>query len=123
MLEQMLDQRVRPDARTYMLLLEMAVGPAQAASDAAGLLRAADGLRDAHMVAAKHKDLAQPRGGLSADLVSETVAGMANLGNEALAVELLRDLKCAKGLPVDRRRLTRSTCKALMAPAGLMSNK
>merc|ERR1719373_1219901 len=93
---------------------------AKSASDAAGLLRAAGGLGGAHVVAAACRDLAQPKGGLTADLVCETIEGIANrCGQEALAIDLLRDLKHAKGLPLDRQRLMRSACKALLIQAGL----
>merc|ERR1719163_237056 len=46
-LERMVQDRVRPDVRTYSLLLRACI-ESRSASDAAGLLRAAMGLNSAH---------------------------------------------------------------------------
>jgi len=113
----LLDEKVRPDARTYTLLLRTALSKRHA-TDAAGLLRAAGGLAGAHAVAEAHRDLAQPQGGLDADLVCDVIDGIAcKCGKEALAVELVRQLKGCVRLPIDGRRLMKSTCKSLMGAA------
>jgi len=109
----LLEAKVRPDARTYSLLLQGAIA-ARSPSDAAGLLRAAGGLPGAHATAAPHRDLAQPRGGLSADVVCDTLEGIAaRRGEEQLIANLLREVRGARGLPVDARRLMRSAYKVL----------
>jgi len=110
----LLEERVRPDARTYALLLRTAMAKGNA-TDAACLLRAAGGLQGAHSVAQAHPDLAQPQRGLDADLVTEVIEGIAvQCDNETLALELLRQIRGCRGLPIDRRRLMKSTCKDLL---------
>jgi len=110
----LLEEKVRPDPRTYALLLRIAMVKRHA-TDAAGLLRAAGGLQGAHAVAQEHGDLAQPRGALDADLVSDVIEGIAgDCDNEALAIDLLRQIKGCRSLPIDRRRLMRTTCRDLL---------
>lgn len=112
-LERMLREKVRPDPRTYMLLLRGCIS-AQAPDDAAGLLRAAAGLRGAHPVVGNNGSLAQPKGGLASELVSEVLEGIAGAcSDEGLAVQLLRDLRGAPGIALDPRLPIRLTSKAI----------
>jgi pentatricopeptide repeat protein len=74
-LERMLQERVRPDVRTYTLLLRAFI-EARKPQDAAGLLRAALGISQPHPQVAKIAGAAQLQGGLPGDLVSEIVLGL-----------------------------------------------
>merc|ERR1740138_1285527 len=110
-LERMLQERVRPDLRTYSLLLRACIDNRDA-KDADGLLRSALGLCDPHPRLAKLSASAtKPQGGLPGDLISETLLGIADLcRDERLAATLFRDLgSCVRGLqlsPKLRLRLT-----------------
>lgn len=89
--ERMLTERVRPDLRTYSLLLKACMD-ARKFSDAAGLLRAGTGLAEAHPSLAAASGAAQPQGGLPGDLVSEILQGLITAREERLATSLLVDL-------------------------------
>eukprot|EP00747_Dinoflagellata_sp_TGD_P162904 gnl/TRDRNA2_/TRDRNA2_181041_c0_seq1.p1 gnl/TRDRNA2_/TRDRNA2_181041_c0~~gnl/TRDRNA2_/TRDRNA2_181041_c0_seq1.p1 ORF type:complete len:1068 (+),score=254.28 gnl/TRDRNA2_/TRDRNA2_181041_c0_seq1:109-3312(+) len=92
----MLEERVRPDARSYSVVLRACaeVGERQ---EAVGLLRAALGLggqvhpRLAHLPT---KEL-QPQGGLPKDVIAEILGFIAGRpgAEDVIAVQLLRDLK------------------------------
>jgi len=87
-LDRMLQERVRPDLRTYSMLLRACID-AREAVDADGLLRSATGLRGAKFVASA----AQVQGGLPGDLISEILQGlMDRCCEERLAASLLVDL-------------------------------
>jgi len=106
-LERMLQERVRPDPRTYLLLLRGCIR-AKAPEDAAGLLRAAAGLSGAHPAFEQHPQLAQPKGGLPMDTVSEAIEGIARMGSDgACVVQLMRDIRDSQGVPLDPRLLMR----------------
>merc|ERR1719444_371945 len=111
--EQMLGERVRPDVRTYTLLLRSCIS-ASATTEAAGLLRAAAGLCGAPSRFLRHgASAAQPKGGLAAELVTEALEGIAaSCGEEHLALELLRDLKSVRGLKLDGRLPMRLAARA-----------
>jgi len=98
-LEKMLSERVRPDARTYDSLLRACVAEYRA-EDAAGLLRAAMGLRSVHpKLAGKPANLLQPQGRLTMELIEHVLDGIAGLcKNATLALQLLQDLKRVPGL-------------------------
>lgn len=117
-LESMLQDKVRPDARTYLVLLRGAVG-AKSAEDAAGLLRAAVGLRGAHpKLAAYGTSFLQPKGGLPADTISEALEGIASQCNdEELAMQLLRDVRRAPGAPALDPRFSLSIASKACPPA------
>merc|ERR1719277_1867422 len=102
--EQMLGERVRPDVRTYTLLLRGCIS-ASAATEAAGLLRAAAGLGGAPSRFLPHGAAgAQPKGGLTAELVTESLEGIAaSCSKEQLALELLHDLRSVRGLKLGGR--------------------
>jgi len=101
-LELMVKDRVRPDVRTYSLLLRACI-EARKPEEAAGLLRAAMGLSGAHPRLVKFPaSAAQPQGGLPGDLVSEIIAGlMDTCKEEHLAAALLLDLGRIRGLKLD----------------------
>merc|ERR1719444_492150 len=115
--EQMLGERVRPDVRTYTLLLRGCIG-AGAMTEAAGLLRAAAGLRGAPSRFLPYgASGAQPKGGLTAELVTESLEDMAaSCGKEQLALELLQDLKSVRGLKLDGRLPMRLAARAIRSP-------
>mmetsp|Transcript_120102 Transcript_120102/g.231615 ORF Transcript_120102/g.231615 Transcript_120102/m.231615 type:complete len:255 (-) Transcript_120102:101-865(-) len=112
-LEKMLSERVRPDARTYDSLLRACVAEYRA-EDAAGLLRAAMGFRDMHpQLMGKPPSLLRPQGHVSVELVEHVLEGIAGICKDNyLAVELLQDLRKVPGLRLDpklRLRLTASS--------------
>merc|ERR1719321_593574 len=100
-LERALKEKTRPAVRTYSLLLRgcIAAGEAQ---EAAGLVRAAVGLRGVHpRLVGFSANLLQPQGGLPSALMSEVIEGMAgSCKQETLAVVLLKELR-NKNLKVD----------------------
>lgn len=111
MARRMLREKVRPDNRTYLLLLRgcfRVKKPMQAAS----LLRAAAHLPGEHPAFKDHLELAQPKGGLLMDTVSEAIEGIARCGDEALAVTLMRELRDTSGVPMDPRLPLRITAMA-----------
>jgi len=100
--EEMLHAKVKPAARTYTLLLRCCLANYEL-QDAAGLLRAATGLSGAHPRTAGHGPAAyRLPGGPPTELISEVLEGIAcHGGDEALAVQLFRDVKRALGSKVD----------------------
>merc|ERR1719277_2564965 len=116
--EQMLGERVRPDVRTYTLLLRACIS-ASATTEAAGLLRAAAGLRGApSRFQPRGPTGAQPAGGLTAELVTESLEGIAaSSGQEHLAMELLQDLKTVRGLKLDGKLPMRQAARAMRSSA------
>jgi len=95
--ERMLRDGVWPDVRTYALLLRGCVNVGDAES-AAGLLRAAAGLRGVHArISSFDARQLQIRAGLPSDLVEEALRGIANwCGDARLAQQLRWDLGIAK---------------------------
>merc|ERR1719491_1971782 len=101
--ERMLTEKVRPDARTYLLLLRGCMR-LKAPADAAGFLRAAGGLSGAHHIFKHYAHMAQPKGGLPMDTVSEALEGISrSCHDEALVAQLCRELRDVPGLPLDQR--------------------
>jgi len=117
--EQMLRENVRPDVRTYSLLLRGCLGTGDA-QDVAGLLRAAVGLRGAHpRVASFGASALQVRGGLPAELLSEVLEGLAgSCGEERLAVQLLRDLRSHQGVKLDPKLSLSLTSRTIGSRSG-----
>lgn len=113
-LEQMLRERVRPDTRTYQLLLRGYIQAGQG-DDAAGLLRAATGLRGLHpRLVAASPNMLQPKGFLPSPLIEETLEGIAGICNDQrTAVALLQDLRHLPGLKLDPKLKLRLTTKAV----------
>jgi pentatricopeptide repeat protein len=100
-LERMLEARVKPDMRTYSLLLRACIDGRQP-KEAAGLLRAATGLSGPHEQLAKFpRNALQPQGGLPGDLISEILVGIANCREERLSAALLAELGRVPGLQLD----------------------
>jgi pentatricopeptide repeat protein len=105
--ERMLREKVRPDVRTYSLLLRACIEHHRL-TDVAGLVRAATGLPGTLAQLSEFSASAmQPQGGLPGDLVSETLWGIMGQGpnarpqEERIAAELLLDLSRASGLKLD----------------------
>jgi len=118
-LEWQISERVKPEVRTYMLLLQGCIAN-RSATDADGLLRAAMGLRGVHpqlvqfmpAAAAPWKkdspahssgaNTMQPQGGLPGDLISETIAGiMGPCSEERLAAKLIVDIGHVSSVKLD----------------------
>mmetsp|Transcript_132906 Transcript_132906/g.284060 ORF Transcript_132906/g.284060 Transcript_132906/m.284060 type:complete len:962 (-) Transcript_132906:50-2935(-) len=112
--EQMLSEKVRPDTRTYTLLIKGCLS-AKDAQDVAGLLRGAVGLRGVHpSIARFEKGLVQPRGGLPSEFIAETLEGLASqCGALQLAMQLLSDLSCVPGIRLDSKLHMRLTSRAI----------
>jgi len=87
-------EKARPDARTYTILLRGCVSAKQP-DDAAGLIRAAYGLRGAHEAFARAAHTAKLQAGLPSELIAETLEGIARTSWEKrdLAMQLLRELQ------------------------------
>jgi len=91
-LARMLQERVRPDVRSYSLLLRACI-EAREPHEAAVLLRAATGLSEPHSQLAKFGTFAKPQGGVPADLISEVLLGLLDrCAEERVAASLLVQL-------------------------------
>mmetsp|Transcript_141739 Transcript_141739/g.246770 ORF Transcript_141739/g.246770 Transcript_141739/m.246770 type:complete len:688 (-) Transcript_141739:158-2221(-) len=112
-LQKMLSERVRPDARTYDSLLRACIAEHRA-KDAAGLLRAALGLRNVHpSLVDKPASLLQPQGRLTVELIENVLDGIAGICRDPkLAVELLQDLRRVPGLKLDPKLQLRLATKS-----------
>jgi pentatricopeptide repeat protein len=112
--EQMLHEKVRPDARTYTLLLRGCISTKQA-KDAASLLRAAVGLRGAHpKLAAFGTNSFQLRGELPTEIITEILESISNdCGEKRLAVELARELRTLSNIKLDPKVQQRQTSTAI----------
>merc|ERR1719401_2617042 len=106
----LLRDEVRPDQRTYALILRSCISAGEA-EEAAGLLRVGVGMPRAHPgIAGPLAALAQPRGGIAAELISEVLESMAcRLGSTRLAVQLFQELKCVPGVKLDPKLAMRLT--------------
>lgn len=100
---QMLSKHIRPDARTYESLLKACVLENRA-QDAAGLLRAAMGLRNAHpKLVGRPTSLLQPTGRWTLEVVERVLDMVSRAGNDAtLASEMAQDPRRVPGLRLDR---------------------
>jgi pentatricopeptide repeat protein len=114
-LERLIKERLRPDVRTYSLLLRGTVQFGQA-TEAAGLLRAAAGLRGVHpRLMGVDAKLLQPQGGLPPALISEVLEGISGTPcrDERLAVALLKDLRSKPNVKLDPKMQFRLTTQAM----------
>merc|ERR1719215_1509309 len=111
-LEQMLQEKIRPDARTYTLLLRGSVACGDV-WETAGLLRAAFGLRGAHPTIARFDHYSTKScGKLSLEVVTEILEGLVHQGSMEVMVHLLRDLRGVPGLKIDPKLQLRLTSTA-----------
>eukprot|EP00929_Paragymnodinium_shiwhaense_P063844 TRINITY_DN31947_c0_g1_i1.p1 TRINITY_DN31947_c0_g1~~TRINITY_DN31947_c0_g1_i1.p1 ORF type:complete len:1043 (+),score=309.32 TRINITY_DN31947_c0_g1_i1:114-3242(+) len=112
MVERMVKEGVRPDTRTYALLLRAYID-ANEIKDAAGILCAALGLRGAHaLLRAAPAASLQPRDSLDASLVAETLDAIAR-SDQAFAKQLLEDLQHLPGCKIDVAQLRRRCLASL----------
>jgi len=115
-LERLMSERIRPDVRVYTLLLRacMSAGEAQ---DAAGLIRAAVGLRGVHPRLTGYAASAlQPQGGLPPALLGEVIEGLSVVcGEETLAMTLFKDVR-SKHVKLDPKLQMRITRQAVGKP-------
>jgi len=114
-LERLLNESIRPDVRTYSLLLRACVSFGEA-QDAAGLMRAAVGLRGVHpRLMGYAANALQPQGGLPSALISEIIEGISGppCRDERLAVALLKDLRSKPNVKVDPKLQMRLTTQAV----------
>lgn len=101
-LDQMLCEHVKPDARIYTLLIEHSL-KAGNASLTIDLLRASLGLSEGHSRWASCGRVSQPQGGVPAHLVSSTVECLVQRGDqEQRLASLLQDLR-RSGHKIDHR--------------------
>jgi len=98
-LELMVQERCRLDARTYLLLLRALVENREA-QDAASLLRSAHGLRGGHrLLEGAPKSLIMPHGGLPADFVHEVIEGIRSKCHDPTLAAVLQSELRQKKLP------------------------
>merc|ERR1719291_346358 len=113
--ETMLGQKVRPDARTYCVMLRGLAG-ARMVKDAAGLARCAWGIATDHPVIQSHGGpavLKARRSELPAELATEIVEALGRVaGEEATALALLRELEEIPGIRFDPKLYSRLAGKA-----------
>lgn len=116
-LERMLSEHVKPDARTYANLMRACLS-AGAVHDCVGLLRGALGLNGTHpRLAPFNSNAVQPRGGLPGDLVSDILENIAGAcGDDPMFVQLLRDVRRIPNLKVDPKLSARLTSQAIHTP-------
>jgi pentatricopeptide repeat protein len=114
-LQQLLGEGIRPDVRTYSLLLRGCVAAGDSVA-AAGLMRAAAGLRGVlPQLVGYAANVLTPQGGLPSALLSEILEGIAGhpCCDERLAVALLKDLKSKPNIKVDAKLQMRLTTRAV----------
>lgn len=91
-LAQMVRENVRPDGRTFLLLLPAVISAGQA-TEAGGLIRAAFGLQGTHPAfESKSASFAQVQGGLPLNLLVESLEGIGRQ-NVKQALDLIKDLQ------------------------------
>jgi len=124
LLEQMQHNGVRPDSRTFTLLLRASLASCKV-KETAALLRAAFGLPGGHPSVFKPRNCsskARLDGNsckLCPDVVAEVLEGLAiQRGSPQLAVQLLRDLRSVPGLRVDPKLHLRLTASMTSTTAG-----
>mmetsp|Transcript_112615 Transcript_112615/g.351071 ORF Transcript_112615/g.351071 Transcript_112615/m.351071 type:complete len:260 (-) Transcript_112615:123-902(-) len=109
-----LRERVRPDARTYSLLLRGCVNAAEGQM-AASILRAALGLANPLQELREFPaSLRQPKEALPTDLLTEVVEGIARqCRSKELALELSLELRRTRGLRLDPKLSTTLARRAM----------
>mmetsp|Transcript_13006 Transcript_13006/g.29606 ORF Transcript_13006/g.29606 Transcript_13006/m.29606 type:complete len:708 (-) Transcript_13006:11-2134(-) len=113
-LEEMLDKQVRPDIRSYVLVLRGCVSAGQA-EDAVGLLRAATGLGKVHPRLERFRpSILVPKGDISPEVVSDVLESLARQPNsQPKVLSLLSDLRQLPRLRIDQKTVARLTSKAI----------
>mmetsp|Transcript_62160 Transcript_62160/g.111956 ORF Transcript_62160/g.111956 Transcript_62160/m.111956 type:complete len:969 (+) Transcript_62160:3-2909(+) len=115
-LERLLGEKVRPDHRTYALLLRAAVAGGRS-DDVAQLLRSAAGLRGGHASTAAASSLAPLRDGaraLQRDLLTEVLEYLSSpRGNAELAQQVMWELSRQPGVQLDPKLRLCPTSEAL----------
>jgi len=111
-LQQMLQEKIRPDARTFTLLLRGSVACGDV-RETAGLLRAAYGLRGAHPAIAQFQNYSTKSSGKpSPEVLTEILEGLVHKQDTEVIVHLLRDLREVPGLKIDPKLQLRLTSTA-----------
>jgi pentatricopeptide repeat protein len=102
-LEEMVRQRVSPDARTYTLLIKACIAAGKI-KDCSGLVRAALGLENAHPILAKSANFARLQNGLPCDLLVEILEGISGRCDDSVAaLALWQAVKLTPGLKLPSR--------------------
>lgn len=115
-LERMIREKVRPDSRTYGLLLRSCINASDAQA-AAGLVRMATGLKGGLARFERFGTAMQPQGGLPSDLLSEVLEGIArHCRAKDLALELHMDLRQFRSFRPDPKLSMCLAKKAISAP-------
>lgn len=116
--EQLLSEKVKPDPRTYTLLLKAAVSIKQVV-DAIQLLRSACGFRGGHPCASRAASLAQLRGGVASlanDVLTEVLTFIAaNAGDDQTAMHLLWEISRQPGVKLDQKLRLRIASKTTIS--------
>jgi len=123
LLEQMQREGVRPDSRTFTLLLRGSLASGEV-KETAALLRAAFGLPGGHAAVYKPRNGSNSRSGgnnikLCPDVITEVLECLAaQRRNPQLAIQLLRDLRTVPGLRIDPKLHLRLTASTASSAAG-----
>jgi pentatricopeptide repeat protein len=115
-LKDMLRDKVRPDARTYKLLLTACLRTGGNIPLALGLLRAAYGLPGLHdSLSDCNAQLLQPAGGLPSELISETFDAMAGKSqmHHRSVIEVFMELRKIPGVKLDSKSTLRLAAQAM----------
>jgi len=117
--EQMGWQRVRPDVRSYTLLIR-AFLEAKQFNNAVGFVHLACGVQRAlpPLLAglAPAAGCMRLKGGLPQDLLKETMEALVTRGVEHVAVQLCKDLRAVPGLNIDPKLSLSLTSRAIRTP-------
>ena len=123
LLEQMQRDGIRPDTRTFTLLVRGSLASGEV-KETAALLRAAFGLPGGHAAVSMPRNGSNSRSGgnnikLCPDVIAEVLEGLATQRrNPQLAVQLLRDLRTVPGLRIDPKLHLRLTASTASSAAG-----
>eukprot|EP00415_Alexandrium_ostenfeldii_P001304 UN1304 len=112
-------QRVRPDVRSYTLLIR-AFLEAKQFNNAVGFVHLACGVQRAFppLLAglAPAAGCMRLKGGLPQDLLKETMEALVTRGVEHVAVQLCKDLRAVPGLNIDPKLSLSLTSRAIRTP-------
>eukprot|EP00440_Ansanella_granifera_P038848 gb/GFBE01042151.1/.p1 GENE.gb/GFBE01042151.1/~~gb/GFBE01042151.1/.p1 ORF type:complete len:963 (+),score=290.52 gb/GFBE01042151.1/:1-2889(+) len=113
--ERMFSEKVRPDPRTYALMLRACIN-GQRLEDSIQLLRSASGLRGGHHRLQAFGSIPALRGGASAlprDLLTEVLDFLCNCSCSESVVPLVKELLSQPGMQLDQKLCQRYASKAM----------
>jgi pentatricopeptide repeat protein len=113
--QELLRERIRPDPRSYGVLVRGSLAACET-QGAASILRAAAGLAHGHpQLAAFEASALRPSEALPAELLAEVLEDLAKRDN-GLTMRLLQDLRSVPGIRLDQRLSARLIAKGGPAP-------